>query len=129
MTARDGDQFVTHVLPLTSGARREAGACYSAVAAVFVQKAGKDASAALSALAEQYGLTPAEQRVLAVLMEFGGVTDVANTLGLSPATVRTHLRHIFEKTGVRRQADLVKLMTSHPASILVRPRPGNGKHA
>ena len=47
LAARDGDQFVTHVLPLTSGARRQAGVSYAAVAAVFVQKAGHDASPAL----------------------------------------------------------------------------------
>src|SRR4051794_9339347 len=40
LAARDGDQFVTHVLPLTSGARRQAGIPYAAVAAVFVQKVG-----------------------------------------------------------------------------------------
>ena len=42
LTARDGDRFVTHVLPLTSGVRRQAGVSYAAVAAVFVQKAGQD---------------------------------------------------------------------------------------
>ena len=47
LTARDGDQFVTHVLPLTSGTRRQAGVSYAAVAAVFVQKAGQDPSPAL----------------------------------------------------------------------------------
>ena len=51
LTARDGGQFVTHVLPLTSGARRQAGVRYAAVAAVFVQKAGHDASPALDMLA------------------------------------------------------------------------------
>ena len=51
LAARDGDRFVTHVLPLTSGARRQAGVSYAAVAAVFVQKAGHDASPALEMLA------------------------------------------------------------------------------
>ena len=51
LAARDGDQFVTHVLPLTTGTRRQAGASYAAVAAVFVQKAGQDASPALQMLA------------------------------------------------------------------------------
>jgi DNA-binding CsgD family transcriptional regulator len=120
LTARDGDQFVTHVLPLTSGARRQAGASYAAVAAVFVQKAGQDVSPALEMLAEQFELTPAELRVLVAIMNFGGVAEVAGALRLSPATVRTHLRHVFEKTGVQRQADLVKLITSYPASILTR---------
>jgi len=120
LTARDGEQYVTHVLPLTSGARRRAGQSYAAVAAVFVQKAGHDASPALEMLAQQFELTPAEVRVLDTIMDHGGVAEVARALKLSPATVRTHLRHVFEKTGVRRQADLVKLMTSFPAPILVR---------
>ena len=64
LTARDGEQYVTHVLPLTSGARRRAGQSYAAVAAVFVQKAGHDASPALEMLAQQFELTPAEVRVL-----------------------------------------------------------------
>jgi len=121
MAGRDGDPFITHVLPLNSGARRKAGSSYSAIAAIFVQKAGQDHMHALQAVAEQCGLTPAEARVLGALMETGGVEDIASSLGLSAATVRTHLRHIFEKTGVRRQADLVKLITSHPAPILTRP--------
>jgi DNA-binding CsgD family transcriptional regulator len=120
LTARDGEQFVTHVLPLTSGARRRAGQSYAAVAAVFVQKAGHDPSPALEMLAQQFELTPAEVRVLDTIMDHGGVAEVARALKLSPATVRTHLRHVFEKTGVRRQADLVKLMTSFPAPILTR---------
>ena len=121
LTARDGAQYVTHVLPLTSGARRRAGQSYAAVAAVFVQKAGHDASPGLEILAQQFELTPAEVRVLdAIMDDHGGVAEVARGLKLSPATVRTHLRHVFEKTGVRRQADLVKLMTSFPAPILMR---------
>jgi len=31
-------------------------------------------------------------------------------LGLSPATVRTHVTSIFNKSGVRRQADLIRLL-------------------
>jgi DNA-binding CsgD family transcriptional regulator len=120
LTARDGAQYVTHVLPLTTGARRRAGVSYAAVAAVFVQKAGHDASPALDMLTRQFELTPAEVRVLIAIMDFGGVAEVAAALKLSPATVRTHLRHVFEKTGVRRQADLIKLVASYPAPILVR---------
>jgi len=120
LAARDGDRFVTHVLPLTSGTRRQAGVSYAAVAAVFVQKADQDPSPAVQTLAEQYGLTAAELRVLIALTDVGGVAEVAAALKLSPATVRTHLRHVFEKTGVRRQADLIKLMASYPAPILAQ---------
>jgi DNA-binding CsgD family transcriptional regulator len=120
LTARDGSEYVTHVLPLTAGARRRAGQPYAAVAAIFVQKVGHDASPALGMLVQQFGLTAAEVKVLIAIMDYGGVAEVASALNLSPATVRTHLRHVFEKTGLRRQADLVKLMTSYPTPILGR---------
>jgi DNA-binding CsgD family transcriptional regulator len=118
LLARDGAEYVTHVLPLTAGARRRAGQSYAAVAAIFVQRVGHDASPAIGMLVQQFGLTGAEVRVLIAIMDYGGVAEVASALRLSPATVRTHLRHVFEKTGVRRQADLVKLMTSYPTPVL-----------
>jgi DNA-binding CsgD family transcriptional regulator len=31
-------------------------------------------------------------------------------LGVAESTVKTHLGHLFEKTGVTRQADLVKIV-------------------
>jgi DNA-binding CsgD family transcriptional regulator len=120
LTARNGDRFVTHVLPLTTGARRKAGVPYSAVAAVFVQRAGNDTPPSLDALAERYQLTPSELRVLIAIIDIGGVPEVAATLHLSQATVRTHLRHVFEKTGVRRQADLVKLIASQSSPKMTR---------
>jgi DNA-binding CsgD family transcriptional regulator len=120
LTARNGDQFVTHVLPLTTGARRQAGGPYSAVAAVFVQRAGNDTAPSLDRLAARYQLTPSELRVLIAIIDVGGVPEVASALTLSQATVRTHLRHVFEKTGVRRQADLVKLIATQSTPKLTR---------
>lgn len=54
LMACDGDCWVAHVLPLTSGARRQAGASYAAVAAVFVRKAALDLPPPLQTLAELY---------------------------------------------------------------------------
>ena len=44
LTARDGEHYVAHMLPLTSGERRRAGASYAAVAALFVHKATLEAA-------------------------------------------------------------------------------------
>lgn len=135
LAARNGNKFVTHVLPLKTGARRRAGVRYSAVAAVFVQRAGRPITLPFEMLARQYQLTPGEMRVMMAMIDSGGVPDMAAALNLSQATVRTHLRHVFEKTGVRRQADLVKLITSYPAPILAQsssgpaPEPQNGCRA
>jgi hypothetical protein len=57
LAGRDGEPYVAHVLPLTSGARRRAGASYSAVAAVFVCKAVIDVPSVPEIIASHFGLT------------------------------------------------------------------------
>ncbi|MGH8179751.1 MAG: helix-turn-helix transcriptional regulator, partial [Steroidobacteraceae bacterium] len=53
-------------------------------------------------------LTPAESRVVAVLLTGCTVGGTARTLGIKEATVTTHLQHVFDKTGTRRQVDLAQ---------------------
>jgi DNA-binding CsgD family transcriptional regulator len=69
--------------------------------------------------ARQFQLTPSEVRVLDAVLKVSGVPKMAEALGISQATVKTHLQSIFGKTGVRRQADLIKLVAAH-----ARPFPG-----
>jgi DNA-binding CsgD family transcriptional regulator len=110
LTAHDGERYVAHVLPLTSGARRRAGLAYDAVAALFVRKVALAASSPPEVIGEMYKLTPTELRVLLAIVDIGGVPEVAAALGVAVTTVKTHLSRLFEKTGVARQADLVKLV-------------------
>jgi DNA-binding CsgD family transcriptional regulator len=117
LAAHDGERFVAHVLPLTSGARRRAGTSYSAVAAVFVHKAALDLPHPLETIAATFKLTPAELRVLMAIVEIGGVPEVAPILGISETTVKTHLQRIFAKTGTSRQADLVKLVAGYMSPL------------
>jgi DNA-binding NarL/FixJ family response regulator len=98
------------VLPLTSGVRRQAGLAFNAVAALFIRKAALAASAAPDVIGRMYKLTPAELRVLLAIVDVGGVPEVAAALGVASTTIKTHLNRLFEKTGVCRQADLVKLV-------------------
>ena len=113
LTARTGERYVAHVLPLTSGARRKAGVSYAATAAMFIRKAALDRPSPPVAVASQFALTPAEVRVLFAVVEIGGVPEVAPVLGISEQTVKTHLHHIYEKTATKRQAALVKLVASY----------------
>jgi DNA-binding CsgD family transcriptional regulator len=110
LPARAGKEHVAHVLPLTAGMRRKAGTSYAAVAAVFVRRAALDVPSPLETVAKRHQLTPSELRVLLAIVEVGGAPEVAEALGVSETTVKTHLRHIFEKTGTSRQAELVKLI-------------------
>ena len=110
MKSLSGERHVAHLMPLTSGARLAAGLSHAAVAAVFIRKASVDLPLPIEAIAREHHLTDAEIRVLYSLMEASGVPAMAAMLGVSDDTVKTHLRHIFDKTGARNQVDLVKLV-------------------
>ena len=118
LRGRDGAEYVAHVLPLTSGARRQAAAAYAATAAVFAYKAKMNAVSPLEAIARRYNLTPTELRVLLAIVEVGGVPEVAETLGVSATTVKSHVTNLFKKTGADRQADLVKLVAAFSNPLL-----------
>jgi DNA-binding CsgD family transcriptional regulator len=51
-------------------------------------------------------LTPTEQRVAAIVAQGRSNDDVARHLFMSVATVKTHLTHIYAKTGVTNRAEL-----------------------
>lgn len=58
------------------------------------------------------GLTAAETRVVALIAEGRAAPEVARAMGLSPATVRTHLARCFDKTGAHSQVSLTRLLAS-----------------
>ena len=70
------------------------------------------------AIVNEFKLTPRELRVLFAIVEVGGVPDVAEVLGVSTETVKTHLGRLFEKTRTSRQADLVKLVAAFSNPLL-----------
>jgi DNA-binding CsgD family transcriptional regulator len=117
VSAAGGARHVAHVLPLTSGTRRQAGHRYAAVAAVFLQEAVVGGNTPFETITQHFKLTTAEMRVLFAIVQVGGVPDAAPVLGVSETTVKTHLQHVFEKTGTNRQADLVKLVASYVSPL------------
>lgn len=68
-------------------------------------------------LRQDFGLTPAEAGFAVEIAKGDGLPAAAGRLGVSLTTVRTHLAHVFDKTGTRRQAELVRLiLQSQPAT-------------
>jgi DNA-binding CsgD family transcriptional regulator len=104
------DRWFAHVLPLTAGKRLKAGEMYAAVAAVFVKKSPLENITPLETLAKLYKLTASEVRVVDAMLKVSTVKAMADMLGISEATVKTHLHNVFRKSGTNRQSDLVKLM-------------------
>ena len=60
--------------------------------------------------AEALGLTEMESRVAVLLAEGMTVRDVAAAMGRGESTIRSHVKHMFAKHGLSRQADLVRLV-------------------
>jgi DNA-binding CsgD family transcriptional regulator len=53
------------------------------------------------------GLTPAESAFAKRLAAGHSIDEICEALGIRHTTARTHLRHLFQKTHTRRQAELV----------------------
>jgi DNA-binding CsgD family transcriptional regulator len=62
-------------------------------------------------LQDLFGLSRAEARVARQLLEGRQPREAARKLGVSFYTVRGHLVRMYQKTGVNRQAELVRMMT------------------
>jgi DNA-binding CsgD family transcriptional regulator/PAS domain-containing protein len=118
LVARDGKRHVAHILPLTSSSRRRADLAVTATAALFVHKAALEAPSRPEAIAKAFKLTPTELRVLLTLVEVGGGPEVAAALGIADGTVKTHLSHLFQKTGAKHQVDLVRLVAGFSSPLL-----------
>jgi DNA-binding CsgD family transcriptional regulator len=116
LTERDGERYVVHVLPLTSAERRGLQG-RRAIAALMVQKAELELGSMPRTIAQTFGLTPTELRVLLAIVETGGVPETADALGIRQATIKTHLHRLFSKTDTRRQAELVKLVAGFASPL------------
>ena len=68
-------------------------------------------------LSDLFNLTPAESRLLRCLLQGLSPNQYAAVKNLSQNTVRNQLKSIFEKTEVRRQSDLVGLVSTVMAPV------------
>lgn len=100
--------FVIHVVPLRGGGL---DVFTGALSIVFVTSMTPSASPAPSLLQALFDLTPAEARTASQITEGKSIEQISIATGLSQNTIRTHLKSVFQKTGVERQAELVSLLS------------------
>ena len=98
-----GGRWVANILPLVDGARRRTGQAHHAIAAVFVRSSVAADPSPLEALARLHGLTASEIRVAEAVLRVSGNEAIADALGISRVTVRTHLNHIYRKSVAKNQ--------------------------
>jgi DNA-binding CsgD family transcriptional regulator len=109
LTGPDVPPIFAQVLPLT-GSDFRTRLQPAAVAAVFIV-APPDEKDGADTVAATFDLTPAETRVLASLFAGRTLAETAAGFGIAATTAKNHLEHIFSKTGVTRQAELMRLWT------------------
>jgi DNA-binding CsgD family transcriptional regulator len=90
------------------------GGCFGDVlcqarALVFLTDLAKPPLAMPDRVAAILGLTSAEGRLVAQLVEGRELADAAERLGISVHTARSQLKSVFAKTDTHRQAELVAL--------------------
>jgi DNA-binding CsgD family transcriptional regulator len=80
------------------------------VAIVLVSDPETEIRTRLDSLQQRFGLTPAEATFALEIVKGDGRQAAADRLGIAVGTARTHLTNIFDKTGTKRQAELVRLL-------------------
>lgn len=86
------------------------------VVALFFSHSGHNELVPFKALEALFQLTPMESRVAWAFAQGMRSEEIAQTFSISMTTVAFHKRNIFQKTQTNRQADLVALLLTLPAT-------------
>ena len=106
--------LVLHVTPL--GRRDTDLGLWPAAALVLVHDPALSSRLDPAAVAAALGLTRMESRVAVMLADGKSVSEIAADTGRKETTIRWHLKHICEKHGISRQAEVVRLVLSAAAT-------------
>jgi DNA-binding CsgD family transcriptional regulator len=101
--------MVAHVIPIRLSARDIFVRC---AAALVLTPVTLPQAPPVELVQSLFDLTPAEARVARSIAAGKTVEDIAADGGISPNTIRTHVRGVLEKTGCNRQADVAALLTA-----------------
>jgi DNA-binding CsgD family transcriptional regulator len=102
--------LVTPIQPETAMTAIPWTSSQRAVAIVLISDAETEKEASAADLRRRFGLTPAEAAFALEIIKGDGRQATADRLGITVGTARSHLSKIFDKTGVRHQAELVRLL-------------------
>ncbi len=99
---------VAHVIPIRLSAR---DIFARSAAALVLTPVTLPQALPVELVQSLFDLTPAEARVARELAAGQAVDGIAAAGGVSPNTIRTHVRGVLEKTGCSRQSEVVALLT------------------
>jgi len=76
---------------------------------VLLQPVGSEPTVRIDAFCSAYSLSPREKEVVRLLTEGLTTLAMAERLGISPHTVRDHLKNLYRKTGTSSRSELLGL--------------------
>ncbi len=114
LTRRQPGRPPLHVLVAPLPTKHPLPSPRAGVCAVFVSDPETASSTDEERLQTVHHLTPAEAGIAVRLLRGEDIRQIAGELDVSLNTVRTHLKHIFDKTHTRRQSELVSLLLRDP---------------
>lgn len=79
---------------------------------LFVADPGACKGVAAALLREAFGLTDREANVALTMLRLGGLPAAAGELNIALSTARSHLQHVFDKTGTRNQVALAQMLAA-----------------
>ncbi len=106
----EGERAAAYVLPLAGDDIR--GSLGQGHCAVFIARPGEQHPMAMEILRTMFDMTVAEARVALLLSKGDGPQEIADALGVSVHTVRSHLKHAYAKAGVADQTGLVAMIAA-----------------
>jgi len=83
---------------------------------VFVFDPERRAEPAAAIISRDLGISEREAEIAALLAIGCDLSRISQRLGISIHTVRSHLKHIFGKTGIQSQSDLIRRILTSPAA-------------
>lgn len=86
---------------------------YAEMGMELVIEIAEDAATRIERLGKSFDLTVSEALLALHIADGGSTTDYAATRGITRNTVRNQLQAVFDKTGVRRQTELVRLLADY----------------
>ncbi len=84
-------------------------------AAIFITSISVTQKIAAPMLQSLFNISPAEARLAALLASGADLSQAAKQAHISKNTAKVQLKSIFSKTGINRQAELIKLILTSPA--------------
>lgn len=122
----EGQKFIAHILSAENLDKipvhndLKAGLRKGSISNLVMVHQFRLSEIALAALKSLFDLTPAEIKLCKNISQGMTLAQAAEQQGVVRETVKTHLKNIFSKTGVKKQSELIKVLTQIAAAAAIQ---------